>query len=78
MFSPGVCWLPAQRRFPAELFLERYGQVALLTCCSTLATETDQTAHALLQQVVREVLQLVEVADDPILRLQDQLKTLSK
>ena len=70
--------MPAQMRFPAELFLERYGQVALLTCYSTLATETDQTAHALLQEVVREVLQLVEVADDPILRLQDQLKSLSK
>ncbi|CDJ45991.1 hypothetical protein, conserved [Eimeria brunetti] len=66
------------RRFPAELFMERYGQVALLTCCSTLATETDPTAHLLLQQVVREVLQLVEVADDPISRLHDQLKTVAK
>lgn len=58
--------------------MERYGQVALLTCCSTLATETDQTAYGMLQQVVREVLQLVEVAEDPISRLQDQLKTVAK
>lgn len=68
----------SQRRFPAELFMERYGQVVLLTCCSTLATETDQVAHKLLQQVVREILQLVEVADDPTSHLQVYLETVSR
>ncbi|KAL8453113.1 hypothetical protein Emed_000983 [Eimeria media] len=66
------------RRFPAELFLERYSQVALLTCCSTLATEADATAHALLRDVVDEVLQLTEVADDPVSTLNGFLKTLAK
>ncbi|KAL8433548.1 hypothetical protein ACSSS7_003839 [Eimeria intestinalis] len=66
------------RRFPAELFLERYAQVALLTCCSTLATEADAAAHALLRDVVDEILQLAEVADDPVSALQGFLKTLAK
>ncbi|KAL8442526.1 hypothetical protein Emag_006399 [Eimeria magna] len=66
------------RRFPAELFLERYSHVALLTCCSTLATEADAAAHALLRDVVDEVLQLTEVADDPVSTLHGFLKTLAK
>lgn len=75
--SPLVCFCCFQRRFPAELFLERYGQIALLTCCSTLATEADKIAHGMLQEIVDDVLQLAEVADDPSLGLHDFLKAVS-
>ncbi|OEH76938.1 hypothetical protein cyc_08231 [Cyclospora cayetanensis] len=67
-----------QLRFPAELFLERYAQVALLTCCSTLATETDHEVYAMLQQVVGEVLKLTEVEEDRISSLLGILQTTSK
>lgn len=73
-----VLFCASQRRFPAELLLKRYGQVVLLTCCSTLSTEADKTVHALLQEVLDDVLQLVEVADDPASSLHDFLKTVSE